>query len=327
MTDFNTKDLDQTVKATTETRAEAQLLLENALLPFNEIEEKRERLLDSLAIAIVNDLIHRVKATDELAGKLPNISDVKDEVKTLIENKIAPKVQQGDKEKADSYRVSAIYGSSTDAMQGAYLVAGAGTGFEFGYYHNIATSGTPSYQHVEAKIALDDKGNLKPNYFKSIYWSPVKTFKKRKLDGQLEDNTSNLKHAKQSDIRKAFKVHFNGASINAEGTDLAINSKGKDKEENTNFCVVSKHLIDDYSKAVITMNALSEFFESDSLHSAYVKEDDIENGGKKDQPKPTMTAFFKLQKAMETAKNSLDVALDEARQEQELKQKKFKKAS
>ena len=101
MTEFNTKTLEEGLTAETATRADAQILLEQALQPFNEIEDRRERLLDTLAFAITEDLIHRVQDTDELQGNLPNISDVKDEVKTLIENKIAPKVQQGDKEKAE----------------------------------------------------------------------------------------------------------------------------------------------------------------------------------------------------------------------------------
>ncbi len=331
MTEFNTKTLEEGLTAETATRADAQILLEQALQPFNEIEDKRERLLDTLAFAITEDLIHRVQDTDELQGKLPNISDVKDEVKTLIENKIAPKVQQGDKEKADAYRVSAIYSSSTDAMQGAYLVAGAGTGFEFGYYHNIASTGVPSYTYVSAEKALDDKGNLKPNYYKSIFWKPIKTFKKMIVDGQPFDNISTLKHAKQSDIRKGFKVHFNGAALNAQETDLAQVSRNKDTEDKTQFCIVSKHLIDDYSKAVTAMNALSEFFDSDSLHSAYVKEEDVKTKkGSETKPKPTMTAFFKLKKAMTEAENSLRVALDEAKQNAEEEQKrkeKLKKAS
>ena len=253
--------------------------------------------------------------------------DMRAKIKSIAEN-VAPTVNVNGKDIADANRVSAICSSATDSLKASFLIGAGfpdandlkdlGTGFRLGYYQNIGNSKNVSYQYCSPEEALDKNGELKEGYFASTYWKPVATFTHRIINGEKETNTSDWKHAKTVDIRKAYNHHFLGYALNADGTDLKTNSK--QKEEPTIYCVTQEHLKSDYTRVIDIMGKLNQWLEDGNLSTRYFREayeeaDGIDaSGAVAIKTSPTEEAFKKLLEGMSKAKNSLveDIAEKDA---------------
>tara|TARA_R100000995_G_C3475404_1_gene120666 strand:- start:210 stop:1361 length:1152 start_codon:yes stop_codon:yes gene_type:complete len=340
--DFKALNFNEKLTTTVATTAEAEDNVQIALQPFNEMEAKKERLIDLLTVAVLDLLIVGKDATEKTRAEgqlptLPSMIDMRARIKTAAEN-VAPTINVNGKDIPDASRVSAICGSVTDSLKASFLIGAGfpdandlkdiGTGFRLGYYKNNSSSKNISYQYCTAEEAFDKKGNLKNDYFASTYWKPVATFTHRIINGEKETNTSDWKHAKQADIRKAYNHHFLGYALNADGTDLKTNTKVN--EEPTIYCVTQEHLKSDYTRVIDIMGKLNNWLEDGNLSTRYFREafeeaDGIDaSGATAIKTSPTEEAFKKLLEGMSKAKNSLVEDIDE--KEAELLREDLKQA-
>ena len=303
--------------------AEAEENIQQALVPFNEMEARKERLIDLLTVAVLDLLIKGNDATAHTRAEgqlpqLPSMADTRARIK-LIAEKIAPTNNVNGKDVPDANRVSAICSSATDSLKASFLIGAGfpdakleeqGTGFRLGYYHNIGNSKNVSYQYCSPEEALDEKGELKKGYFASAYWKPIVTFPKRIINGEVETNTSDWKHAKTIDIRKAYNKHFLGYALNDKETDLKTNTKTT--EEPTIYCVTQEHLKSDYTRAIDIMNKLNAWLGDGNLSTRYFAEAIKDEATGKQKSSPTNFAFEQLLDQMEKASNSLKEEIKEA---------------
>ncbi len=319
---FTTMDFNEDLQARVEDAKQAENAVTLALQPINELEEKKERLLDVLTMACLDMIIIQNQDTAHVRGEgqpaqLPSMADMRAKLKTLAEN-VAPEVETNGKKKADASRVSAIQNSASISLMACFLIGASfpedntlpekyedrkGADFRVGYYENIGNSKNVSMQYISPEKAFKENGELKENHFASVYWRPSTTFKNRIIDGQQERNTDDWKHATQAIIRKAYNRHFMGYALNADETDLATNSTPT--EEPTEFCLTLEHLKKDYKRAILVMDTLGLWFKEDCLSVRYTAECKVKEGEDKTSPQPTLTSFYGLKKNMETALNTI----------------------
>ena len=90
--------------------AEAEENIQQALVPFNEMEARKERLIDLLTVAVLDLLIKGNDATAHTRAEgqlpqLPSMADTRARIK-LIAEKIAPTNNVNGKDVPDANRVS-----------------------------------------------------------------------------------------------------------------------------------------------------------------------------------------------------------------------------
>ena len=194
-----------TYVSTVKTADEARANIRAGLRTLEQNERAKTRIVADLATSLADLMTFTPVENRDYNG-------AKEILRGIVSDVVPKDAETG---KPENSLVTRMMSSATDAIRLAMLVLnGEKTGFVSGYVRNDASD------YVDAATFAGMKPDAQKRHSREVFWNRAKTFPKMKLAGTAVSSPADFVMPTVDEMKKAYKVHFEAADLNAERTGL-----------------------------------------------------------------------------------------------------------